>query len=62
LIRAIVLALGALALTGCATLDGISFGLSLANADTTISVSHGDGKTVLAAEQDGKTIKAHFRR
>jgi hypothetical protein len=60
--RAILLAFAALALTGCATFDGISFGLSLANADTTISVRHGDGKTVLAAEQDGKTIRAHFRR
>jgi hypothetical protein len=56
------LAFALLALTGCATLDGISFGLSLANAETTISVSHGDGKTVLAAEQDGKTVRAHFRR
>jgi hypothetical protein len=56
------LALVAFALTGCATFEGVSFGLSLANAETTISVSHGDGKTVLAAEQDGKTIKAHFRR
>jgi predicted small secreted protein len=62
LIRAIVLALAALALTGCATLDGVSFGLDLANAETTVSFRHGDGKTVLAAEQDGKTIKAHFRR
>jgi len=61
-VRQLLLALVAFALTGCATLDGISFGLSLANADTTISVRHGDGKTVLAAEQDGKTIKAHFRR
>jgi hypothetical protein len=48
--------------TGCATLDGVSFGLSLANADTTVSFRHGDGKTVLAAEQDGKTIRAHFKR
>ena len=62
MIRAIALAFAALALTGCATLDGISFGLSLANAETTVSFRHGDGKTVLAAEQDGKTIKAHFRR
>jgi hypothetical protein len=62
LIRAIALAFAALALTGCAALDGISFGLSLANAETTVSFRHGDGKTVLAAEQDGKTIKAHFRR
>ena len=62
MIRAIVLALAALALTGCATMDGISFGLDLANAETTVSFRHGDGKTVLAAEQDGKTIKAHFKR
>ena len=62
MIRAIALAFAALALTGCATLDGISFGIDLANAETTVSFRHGDGKTVLAAEQDGKTIKAHFRR
>jgi hypothetical protein len=58
----LLLALALLCLTGCATLDGISFGLDLANAETTVSFRHGDGKTVLAAEQDGKTIKAHFRR
>jgi predicted Kef-type K+ transport protein len=62
LIRAIALAFALLALTGCATMDGISFGLNLANAETIVSFRHGDGKTVLAAEQDGKTIKAHFRR
>ena len=60
--RQLLLAFAALALTGCATFDGISFGLDLANAETTVSFRHGDGKTVLAAEQDGKTIKAHFRR
>jgi hypothetical protein len=60
--RAPLLALALLCLTGCATLDGISFGIDLANAETTVSFRHGDGKTVLAAEQDGKTIKAHFRR
>jgi hypothetical protein len=62
LIRAIALALALLCLTGCATFDGISFGLDLANAETTVSFRHGDGKTVLAAEQDGKTVRAHFRR
>jgi hypothetical protein len=61
-VRQLLLAFAALALTGCATLDGISFGLDLTNAETTVSFRHGDGKTVLAAEQDGKTIKAHFRR
>lgn len=60
--RAIALTLALLALTGCATFDGVSFGIDLANAETTVSFRHGDGKTVLAAEQDGKTIKAHFRR
>jgi predicted small secreted protein len=62
LIRAIALAFALLALTGCATMEGISFGLDLANAETTVSFRHGDGKTVLAAEQDGKTVRAHFRR
>ena len=62
MIRAIALAFALLALTGCATMEGISFGLDLANAETTVSFRHGDGKTVLAAEQDGKTVRAHFRR
>jgi hypothetical protein len=61
-VRQLFLAFALLALTGCATFDGVSFGLSLANADTTVSFRHGDGKTVLAAEQDGKTIRAHFKR
>ena len=60
--RAIALAFALLALTGCATMDGVSFGIDLANAETTVSFRHGDGKTVLAAEQDGKTVLAHFRR
>ena len=60
--RRLLLAFAALCLTGCATLDGISFGIDLANAETTVSFRHCDGKTVLAAEQDGETIKAHFRR
>ena len=60
--RAIALAFALLALTGCATMDGVSFGIDLANAETTVSFRHGDGKTVLAAEQDGKTIRAHYRR
>ena len=60
--RAVLLALALLCLTGCASLDGISFGIDLANAETTVSFRHGDGKTVLAAEQDGKTVRAHFRR
>ena len=62
MIRAIALALAALCLTGCATFDGVSFGLDFAAAETTVSFRHGDGKMVLAAEQDGKTIRAHYRR
>jgi hypothetical protein len=61
-IREIVLAFAALALTGCATLEGISFGLDLANADTTISVRQSDGKTILAAEQDGQRVSGFFNR
>ena len=60
--RRLLLAIAALCLTGCATFDGISFGIDLANAETTVRFRHGDGKTVLAAEQDGKTVRAHFRR
>jgi len=58
----LVAIIGALLLTGCATWDGINFGLSVANADTTLTISQGDGKTVLAAEQGGQRISGHFRR
>jgi hypothetical protein len=47
---------------GCATWEGVNFGLSVANADTTLTISQGDGKTVLSAEQDGQKISGHFRR
>ena len=60
--RAVIMALCALALTGCATWEGVNFGLSVANADTTLTISQGDGKTTLAAEQGGQKISGHFRR
>jgi len=60
--RAIALALALLALTGCASFEGVSFGLDLANADTTVSLRQGDGKTVLAAEQDGQRVSGFFSR
>jgi len=47
---------------GCATFDGIGFGLDVANADTTISLRHADGKSVLAAEQGGNRINFNVRR
>jgi hypothetical protein len=47
---------------GCATWEGVNFGLSVANADTTLTITQGDGKTVLSAEQDGQKISGHFRR
>jgi hypothetical protein len=40
----------------------VNFGLSVANADTTISIGQRDGKTVLSAEQDGQKISGHFKR
>jgi hypothetical protein len=52
---------GALA-AGCAALEGLAFGLDVANADTTISVSYGDGKGVVAAEQGGNRIGFNVRR
>ncbi len=47
---------------GCATWEGVNFGLSVANADTTLTITQGNGKTVLSAEQDGQKISGHFRR
>jgi hypothetical protein len=51
-----------LGLTGCAALDGLAFGLDVANAETTMSVSYGDGKGVVAAEQGGNRIGFNVRR
>ena len=58
----VLLAAAVVALTGCETFDKVSFGLDLANAETTVSLRHGDGKTVLAAEQDGQRVSGYFRR
>jgi hypothetical protein len=60
--RLVLLALGALALTGCESFKGVSLGLDLANADTTLSLRHGAGKTVVAAQQDGQRVSGYFRR
>lgn len=48
-----------LALTGC---EGVRFGLDLANAETTVGISYGDGKTMVRAEQDGQRVSGHFTR
>jgi hypothetical protein len=58
----ILLAGFALLSAGCATLDGLAFGLDVANAETTMSVSYGDGKGVIAAEQGGNRIGFNVRR
>jgi len=47
---------------GCATWDSLNFGLDVAQGDTTISVGQRDGKTVIAAEQDGQRVSGFFRR
>jgi hypothetical protein len=47
---------------GCAVMDGIGLSLDVANADTTISFRHADGKSVVAAEQDGRRINLNLRR
>ena len=52
----------ALGLTGCAALDGLAFGLDVATADTTISVTYGDGKGVVAAQRGGNRIGFNVRR
>jgi hypothetical protein len=49
-------------MTGCATFDGIGFGLDVANADTNISFRHADGKSVVAAEQGANRIGFNLRR
>jgi phosphosulfolactate phosphohydrolase-like enzyme len=54
--------IAALLLCGCATWDGLNFGLSVANAETEITISQRDGKTVIAAEQDGQRVSGFFRR
>ena len=52
-------ALVVLALTGC---EGVRFALDLANAETTVGISYGDGKTMVRAEQDGQRVSGHFTR
>jgi hypothetical protein len=54
--------LAAALLSGCAAFDTIGFGLDIAAADTTISIRQSDGKTVLAAEQDGQRVSGFYRR
>jgi hypothetical protein len=49
-------------MTSCAALDGLAFGLDVANAETTMSVSYGDGKGVITAEQGGNRIGFNVRR
>jgi predicted small secreted protein len=61
-IAAAILLAGFGLLAGCATFDGIGFGLDVANADTTISLRHADGKSVVAAEQGGNRIGFNLRR
>lgn len=51
--------MAALALTGC---EGVRFGLDVANAETTIGIRHGDGKTTVRAEQGDQRVDAHFSR
>jgi hypothetical protein len=40
----------------------LAFGLDVANAETTLSVSYGDGKGVIAAEQGGNRVGFNVRR
>lgn len=47
---------------GCESMRGLAFGLDVANAETTISVSYGDGKGVVAAEQGGNRVGFNIRR
>jgi hypothetical protein len=51
--------LAALTLCGC---EGVRFGISAMQADTEISISHGDGKTVLGARQGENKIRGHLYR
>jgi hypothetical protein len=51
--------LAALALTGC---ESVRFGVAVMQADTEISLSHGDGKTVLGAQQGENKISGFLRR
>jgi hypothetical protein len=51
-----------LALPGCATWEQINFGLDLANAESSVSVRQGGGKTVLTVEQEGLRVTGFFGR
>ncbi len=59
---AILLAGFALLGAGCESFRNVGLSLDVANADTTISFRHADGKSVVAAEQDGRRINLNLRR
>jgi hypothetical protein len=54
--------IAALLCGGCATWDSLNFGLDVAQGDMTVSIGQRDGKTVIAAEQDGQRVSGFFRR
>jgi hypothetical protein len=56
------LVLSLLITPGCESIKSIGFALDVANADTIISLRHADGKSVVAAEQDGNRINFNLRR
>jgi hypothetical protein len=56
------LVLSLLMTPGCESMKSIGFGLDVANADTTLSFRHNDGKSVVAAEQGANRINFNLRR
>lgn len=54
----VVLAVGVM----CAGCETISYGVRITHEGATLEVSHGDGKTVLSAEQGDERVDLNFRR
>jgi len=53
----LVLCLG---LPSCAVFERISFGLDVANAESSVSISVGSGKSVLQAERGAERLRTRF--
>jgi hypothetical protein len=61
-LRHFTLVVVALCVSGCATLDGIKFGLSVVSAETEMNVNYGGGKAVVEVAKEGGRLSTMFQR
>jgi len=60
--RLFILTVSVLLTTGCASLDGIRFGLSVASAEAEMNVNYGGGKAVVEVAKEGGRLSTVFQR